>query len=120
MGQSRDYFRIPFPVTERPHLIVEKDEFEVLDLSERGARVAAAGKLLGGGKRSFDVTVRFKDGTTAKTSAMIHRQEGDQLVLRFRESLPFGVIAGEQRRLLALYGREALNSKPGSAAASAS
>ncbi len=119
MAQSRDYFRIPFPVAQRPHLIVGKDEFEVLDLSERGARVAAAGKLVSSGKGSFGVTVRFKDGTTAKTSAMIHRQEGDQLVLRFSQSLPFGVIAGEQRRLVALYGREALNSKPGSAPASA-
>jgi hypothetical protein len=119
MGQSRDYFRIPFPVTERPRLIVDKDEFEAIDLSERGARVTAAGKLLARGKESFGVTIRFKDGTAATTSAMIHRQEGEQLVLRFKESLPFGVIAGEQRRLLALYGRDALNSKPGSATASA-
>ena len=41
MPQQRDYFRIPYPVTERPQLIIGADEFQIVDLSESGARIAA-------------------------------------------------------------------------------
>ena len=39
MPQNRDHFRIPFPIGERPQLLVGAAEFKVIDLSERGARI---------------------------------------------------------------------------------
>jgi hypothetical protein len=107
MPQQRDYFRIPYPVTERPRLVIGASEFEVVDLSESGARIELDGEPPAGAE-SFPAIVRFKDGTTVKVVAVVQRQEHGELVLRFADNLPYAVIAGQQRRLLQLYPRDAL------------
>jgi len=107
MPQQRDYFRIPYPVTERPRLIVGASEFEIVDLSESGARIALEGEPQDG-VESFAAIVRFQDGTTAKVIAAVQRREQGELVLRFADNLPYGIIAAQQRRLLQLYPRDAL------------
>jgi hypothetical protein len=111
MAQNRDHFRIPFPIGERPQLIVGAAEFEVIDLSERGARVIRNGKWPDDGNGPFAATIRFRDGTTADVTAELHRLEADKLILRFGKQLSYSLIAAEQRRLLRLYPRTALEQK---------
>jgi hypothetical protein len=107
MPQQRDYFRIPYPVTERPRLVIGVDEFQIVDLSESGARIALDSEPPAA-VESFPATVQFKDGTTVKVVAAIQRQEQGELVLRFADNLPYAIIAAQQRRLLQLYPRDAL------------
>ena len=111
MAQKRDFYRIPYPVAERPRLVVGTVELEVLDISERGARVALASETAFSGDSHFAATVRFKDGTTVQTTGVVHRREGKELILGFSEGLPYSVIASEQQRLFRLFGREALQPK---------
>ena len=108
MAQNRDHYRILFPIGERPQLVVGAIEFEVIDLSERGARVIRNGRWPDGGNGPFAVTVRFRDGTTAEVTAELRRQEIDRLILRFVKQLSYSLIAAEQQRLLRLYPRTAL------------
>src|SRR5436309_3499025 len=105
MSQQRDVFRIPFPVTERPRLIVGAREFDIVDLSESGARILldnrqppATGQFL--------ALIQLSDGTHVRALASVQRQEDDQLVVCFAEQLPYQIIAAEQRRLLRLYSRD--------------
>jgi hypothetical protein len=107
MPQNRDHFRIPFPIEERPQLAVGEGEFEILDLSECGARIVSNGNWPAERNYPIAVCVRFRDGTTAAATAVVHRQVGDQLILRFGNPLPYSLIAAEQRRLLCLYPRTA-------------
>src|SRR5437868_2423343 len=108
MPQTRGHFRIPFPIGERPQLLVGEAEFEVIDLSERGARIVRNGKWPADGDGPFAATIRFRDGATAEVTAELHRKEADKLVLRFGKQLSYSLIAAEQRRLLRLYPRTAL------------
>ena len=108
MPQNRDHFRIPFPIGERPQLVVGAAEFEVIDLSERGARIVRNGQWPADGNGPFAATIRFRDGTTAGVTADLHRKDADKLILRFGKQLSYSLIAAEQRRLLRLYPRTAL------------
>jgi hypothetical protein len=108
MPQNRDHFRIPFPIGERPQLFVGAAEFEVIDVSERGARIVRNGQWPDDGGGSFAATIRFRDGTTADVTAELHRKEADKLILRFGKQLSYSLITAEQRRLLRLYPRTAL------------
>ena len=108
MPQNRDHYRIPFPIGERPRLVVGAAEFEVIDLSERGARIVLNGEWPDDGNGPFVATIHFRDGTTAEVTAELRRREADRLILRFVKQLSYSLIAAEQQRLLRLYPRTAL------------
>src|SRR5690349_18924889 len=107
MSQRRNYFRIRFPVTQRPCLVVNSAHFEILELSETGAGVAAADVTMFDSSGEFEATILFRDGTMADVTARVHRQEADEIILRFPEGLPYSVVTAEQRRLMKLFPREA-------------
>jgi len=108
MSQNRDYFRIVFPIGERPCLKADLTEWDILDLSENGARVAVNDDNTLRSLDSFDATIRFSDGTAATVNACVQRREAEGVVLQFREQLAYSLIMAEQRRLLRLYPREKL------------
>ena len=93
-------------------MVIGAAEFEVIDLSERGARIVRKGKWPADGNGAFAATIRFRDGTTADVTAELHRREADKLILRFGKQLSYSLIAAEQRRLLQLYPRPTLASTP--------
>jgi hypothetical protein len=107
MSQKRDYFRVRFPITQRPCLIAGSTELEVIELSENGARVAVNGSSTLCQSDPFDATIRFKDGTTATVSASVHRWEAEQAVLQFSDNLSYSIIVAEQRRLLQMFPHDA-------------
>ena len=107
MPQLRNYFRIKFPVTQRPCLIVKAAQFEVTELAEAGARIIVNGAGPSDTTGEFDGTIEFADGVTAPVTARVHRREGNEAILRFAANLPYSIIAGQQRRLLQLFPREA-------------
>src|SRR5437016_10622779 len=72
MPQQRDYFRIPYPVPERPRLIVGTREYEIVDLSESGARIGLECESPAG-TEPFPAIVRFRDGTTVNIVAAVQR-----------------------------------------------
>src|SRR5256885_15219459 len=64
MSQNRDFFRIPFPIAERPRLLARGDEFRVLDLSESGASIVGKCLTPSTDDEPFAVTIHFNDGKT--------------------------------------------------------
>ncbi len=114
MSQRRNYFRIQFPMTQRPRLVVGSAEFEIVELAETGARVIAHDAALFDGADPFDATIQFRDDVSAAVTACVHRRENNEVVLRFSASLPYSIVAAQQRRLLKLFPRQAAS--PASAA----
>jgi hypothetical protein len=108
MSQKRDHFRIVFPVGQRPCLAAGLAEWDVIDLSENGAKVMVKREASPGNRGAFAATIRFHDGTSTQVSAAVQRREGNCVILSFAEPLAYPLIMGEQRRLLRLFPRENL------------
>jgi hypothetical protein len=108
MPQKRDCFRIVFPLEQRPCLAAGLAEWDVIDLSENGAKLAVETECSLRSGDPFAATIRFHDGTATAVTATVQRREANEVVLRFSEELSYSLIMAEQRRLLRLYPRETL------------
>lgn len=107
MSQPRSHFRIRFPQADRPRLYVGTNEYSVLNLSESGASLAAAGAPAGW-RSVVPVRVVFRDGVECQTTASVLRAEAGELIIQFEKLLPLPVVIAEQRRLLQRYPKDAL------------
>ena len=107
MSQRRNYFRIKFPITQRPCFVVNGAQFEVVELAETGARIIANGARQFDSTDEFAATIQFRDGAAAQVTARLHRRVANEAVLRFSPNLPYSIIAAQQRRLLKLFPRHA-------------
>ena len=107
MAQQRRHYRIKYPAGQRPRMLIEDQELEVIEVSEGGARIATEIDPPERWQSPFPVTIVFKTGTQSTTQAVLIRQEPGQVVLRFTSGIPFSMIMAEQRRLADLFPREA-------------
>jgi hypothetical protein len=108
MSQKRDHFRIVFPLGQRPCLAAGMSEWEVIDLSEDGAKIALNCETSLCSDNPFAATIRFHDGTPVTVTATVQRREDEYVILNFAKPLPYSLIMAEQRRLLRLFPRESL------------
>ena len=106
MSQKREYFRVKFPIAQRPCFIVGSLELEIIELSENGASVAVGSHSPLGDPGPFDAIIRFKDGNTANVTACVHRWEKDQAILRFPANLAYSIVMAQQRHLLQNFPRD--------------
>ncbi len=79
----------------------------MLNLSESGASLAAAGAA-SGWRSVASVRVVFRDGAECQTTASVLRCEAEELIIQFEKWIPLPVIVAEQRRLLQRYPKETL------------
>lgn len=108
MEQNRDHFRIVFPIEQRPCLAAGLAQWDVIDLSEQGAKVEVQSESSLISRGAFEATIKFRDGKSTPVKASVQRREQEQVVLQFDEQIPYPVIMQEQRRLLQLFPRERL------------
>lgn len=101
--ERRKYFRIPFPLVDRPVVTISGHEMKVVDLSEGGLRAKMpqgvsyeTGQMIQGELQVFD-------GTIFKISGRVVRKHEYHLILEFTELLPFSLIMRLQRHLLNKY-----------------
>lgn len=100
--QKRQYFRIEFPVVERPSLIIGKDTIEVIDASERGLRILPpAGKST---LTEIKGTLKFRDGSECLVAGKVTRTFDDgSLAVQLTVGISLTLIMKEQRRLIQKY-----------------
>jgi hypothetical protein len=100
--QKRQFFRIEYPIDERPCLIVGGDQYEVLDTSERGMRLSPLKS--GPVPSTVKGTLRFRDGSECLVAGTVARQAPDgSLVVKLNVGIPLSQIMKEQRRLIQRY-----------------
>lgn len=103
---GRQYFRIIFPVTQRPRMHVETCEFTILEISEGGATLDINAKTPPTWSEPHCATIVLADSTRIVTQAVAERSHAPGvLAVRFVELLPLSVITAEQRRLSILFPR---------------
>lgn len=107
MADRRQYYRLTFPVAERPRLRLDGQEYDIVEMSEGGVTIELAGRPAPGRGQSWSVVVQMADGVELAASGSVKRTEGsERLTLQFHELLPWKALVDEQRRLLARYPRK--------------
>ena len=104
MDSARDFYRVIYPMHERPVLVLQDDEWPVFDLSETGIRYeVATGDLPEVGEEIYG-EVRFQRGDRTLIAAEVVRIEGRRVALRMEQpGVPFRILLEEQQFLRSKY-----------------
>ena len=102
-GNKRQNFRIEYPISYRPKLIISYYIFEVLDISEQGIKFFP--------KRAYELKlgltlsakIVFKGGESFNIKGKIIRNTGKEVILSLLEGIPTSKIMSEQRVLINKY-----------------
>ena len=103
----RKFFRLLFPISERPTLQIGGRSFKVVEISEGGCKTAggaAASDVLGG--LGADVTgfIELSDGDRIDVSGKILRLDADDSVaITFDNGPTFAKMMGVHRAIIAKY-----------------
>jgi hypothetical protein len=102
-AKERAFYRVQYPLRERPTFSMEGVDLPVVDVSELGIRLSAdcaweveEGDVLEG-------TIRFRDRGERRVEGEVVWKRGTILALCLRVPIPFGVILREQRYLRKRY-----------------
>ena len=100
--QKRQYFRIEYPVIERPTLTMGADKFEVVDASERGLRII--GKEGKPSPTDIKGNLKFKSGSECPVVGKVTRKfEDGSLAVQLTVGISLSIIMNEQRLLIQKY-----------------
>ena len=98
--QRRAYFRLRYPTSEGPAVTIAGADYEVLEISEAGARI----KLLPDASiaigQAFSGIVRFDDGVIVPVKGEVSRIDGDQAALKLSPGVSLRRMLAEQRHIL--------------------
>lgn len=98
-SNQRQYYRLVYPFSQMPVIIVNDDEFGVTEVSEKGlifefkkANKFRVGDWITG-------LIRFKDGQTAKIAGRTIRINRNHIVIGQLQGLTFRNLINEQRNI---------------------
>jgi len=97
-AERRAFPRIRHRLNRRPRLVLEKEELEVLDISERGLRFENKGSF-----RLQDWvrgTLVFSDESTLDINGLVVRKQTNSVSLQLIATIPADMLAREQRHHL--------------------
>jgi len=103
--ERRAHFRLQYPLAERPTVQSGDRDYEVLDISEGGARM----KLLTGGHAAvhqdqpFAGVLRFQDGETVSIEGVVLRSDRIAMVVRLSSGVSAKRMVADQIRLRKRY-----------------
>lgn len=97
---SRQFFRIVYPWTERPRLVYLHQICEVLDCSERGLRFRISLPPVPMVGAEIEGQLRLRGGQTLRVRGIVVRVHGPEVALRLIDpGISFYLILREQLRL---------------------
>ncbi len=99
----REYPRIQHRLKRRPRLQINKQELEVLDISERGIRFINNTDIRL--KEWVHGTLVFSDQSTVSLNGLVVRKQGGTVSLQLIASIPADMIARENEHHLSTPGR---------------
>ena len=73
--ERRRYFRLQYPLAERPMVEIEGKTFQILGISERGLRISAAPGMAFVDGKTVDMMIRFAEGEELARSGTIVRMQ---------------------------------------------
>lgn len=99
-GNSREFYRILYPLDEQPVLTVGGSRYRVRDCSERGLAFLARDGDAFAPDDPLRGRLEFASGEVVEVSGRIVRRFDDLVAVALTDDpIPFAVILAEQRRL---------------------
>jgi hypothetical protein len=96
--QKRRYYRILYPITERPNLIFGDDDvYEIIDICEGGVRFFAKK----GGQvflpfQTLKAKIKFHNDEVLEIEGKVLRVNDDMVVIELAKKIPYRQIVKEQ------------------------
>jgi PilZ domain len=112
--QRRNYFRLRYPINkDKPTACLGGREFEILEISEHGARILVpSGSGIFSGQ-SLSGSFHFYDGAIVLVRGVVSRVESDQIILKLATGVSFKRILLEQKQVLKGFCEHRLEIVPG-------
>ena len=104
----REFFRVVYPVTDRPTLEIDGKEYQIVDLSEFGIKFFTHSVGAFYANLPVRIQITFHDGKTLNLLGTILRLEGEGeeeeiAVILLSKEIPTSRIMKEQRYLINKY-----------------
>lgn len=102
---SREFFRIEYPITDRPKAVLNGKRGTVVNLSEQGVKweTSEGDTPVVDGDRVFG-KISFVDGETLDFNGVCIRSDGSKVAVRLSAPVPLSRIMNEQRALIKKFG----------------
>ena len=100
---SREHYRIRYPLSCRPGLIILNNEYEAIDISERGIRFICKSTYEFQAGMELAVRITFNSGECLDLEGKILRTDKRVAVLHLSKRIPFKIIVAEQRYIKSYY-----------------
>ncbi|MFO7262315.1 MAG: PilZ domain-containing protein [bacterium] len=102
--REREYYRIQYPVRERPRFLVDGKEYEVLNCSEMGVCYVVPGEVPIVPGDVVHGKIRFSRGDEVEIEGVVVRVQDGTVALHLAAMpIPFVVILNEQQYLRQKY-----------------
>jgi hypothetical protein len=100
---KREYYRIIYPLSCRPKIIILGLEYEVVDVSEHGIRFHVEKTLNLKTGLEINAEIIFHDGEAVTVVGKILRIVKNKVILNLSKGIPLKKIVNEQRYLIKNY-----------------
>jgi hypothetical protein len=101
--QQREFYRLWYPVAERPKLRIRDQEFDVAEVSEAGARIVLASPFEFDDSESFTGTITFHSGETESIEGTALRSSENEIVANLTSGISLKRMLSEQIRIRQQY-----------------
>ena len=103
VSERRAFFRLRYPIFERPRLYIYRQEYETCEMSEYGVRLSGPGVATMPIGMPVEALLTFRDGETLMIAGKVLRIDHGEVVLVLTIPIPGQRIMKEQRYLLSRY-----------------
>ncbi|MBL6751933.1 MAG: PilZ domain-containing protein [Nevskia sp.] len=101
-GQQRRYYRVVYPTTLRPVLLLGDESLPIIDICENGVRFVAGKSAQIEVGTPVEATVKFRSGHDTVIRGTIVRAGAREVAINIERGVTFRLIIAEQRMLLEL------------------
>lgn len=100
-GERREHFRVRYPYTERPRMIIDNGTYSVMDISEHGLRFAKEDDLLHDfTNEALKGVLSLGTGRKLFFEGKVVRNSRDEVGVYINDALPFDTILEELNHLI--------------------
>ena len=100
---KRRYYRLQYPVPERPTVWFQGCRYAVSEISEGGVRIILTGGCAVRLRQTFAGVIRFKDGGTTPIVGVVIRFHDCEIVVELSKGISLKRMIAEQSRLRKRY-----------------
>jgi len=101
--QRREYYRVEYPILDRPVLSAKAGQFEVIDVSEFGVRFKQENPCLFEPGMHLDARIRFNDGNEFECRGRVLRCDEESVSAQLHKPISMQRIRAESIYLLQTY-----------------